>query len=144
MRRAIASRAVLALAAIALASCSLPRPRDESLPPAPALVDLDNAATGAQVRVAKGGEVRVTLDSNPSTGFLWQGPPNVAPTLSPIGARAHVPGTSDPNRVGAGGKDLFRYRAEQPGKVTLSYEYRRVWEMIPPARTVKYEVSVEE
>ena len=144
MRRAITSRVAVAVGAIAIAACaSFPKPRDESLPPPPSMVDLDNAASGAQVRVAKGGEVRVALDSNPSTGFLWQGPPNVAPTLAPITARAHIPASTDPNRVGGGGKDLFRYRAEQPGKVMLTFDYRRVWEMIPPARTVKYEITVE-
>lgn len=143
MARAIASPLALAATAIALAACAVPRPRDESLPPPPSLVDLDAAASGAQVRVAKGGEVRVALESNPSSGFLWQGPPNVAPALSPIGARTHIPGSTDPRNVGGGGKDLFRYRAEQPGKVTLTFDYRRVWEMIPPARTVKYEVTVE-
>jgi inhibitor of cysteine peptidase len=142
MARATAAALLLAGTAIALAACTLPQPRDESLPPPPTLVDLDAKGSGAQVRVAKGGEVRVALDSNPSSGFLWQGPPNVGPVLAPIGARSHVPGSTDPN-LGAGGKDLFRYRAEQPGKVTLTFDYRRVWEMIPPARTVKYEVTVE-
>jgi predicted secreted protein len=135
--------AVAAVSVIALVACSLPAMRDESLPPAPEMVDLENPPTGTPIRVRKGGEVKLVLDSMPSTGFQWQGPPTVAPTLSPIGTRAFVPKVADPRNVGAGGFDVFRYRAEQPGKVALQFEYRRVWETIPPAKTLRYEVMVE-
>jgi predicted secreted protein len=83
------------------------------------------------------------LDSTPSTGFQWQGPPNVAPALSPIQPRAHQTRSAGGGVLGATGRDVFRYRAEQPGKVTLSFDYRRVWEMIPPQKSVKYEITVE-
>jgi predicted secreted protein len=108
------------------------------------MVELDNAATGAQVRLARGGEIKVILDSNPTTGFQWQGPSaaKMAPTLSPIGGRIYV-ARSNTRAMGAGGVDVFGYRGEQPGKVMLEFEYRRIWEAVPPAKTVRYEVTVE-
>jgi predicted secreted protein len=131
------------LAALSLAACSLPTMRDESLPPAPEMVDLENPPTGTPIRVRKGGEVKLVLDAVPSTGFQWQGPPTVTPTLSPIGQRIFVPKTADSRNVGAGGFNIFRYRAEQPGKVTIHFEYRRVWETVPPAKTLDFVVTVE-
>jgi predicted secreted protein len=135
-------RAIAAIAAAALAACAyLPKPpQDQPATPAPTMVELDNAATGAQVRLAKGGEIKVVLDSNPTTGFQWQAAPKFAPTLSPIGGRAYV---AKGSVMGAGGVDIFRYRGEQPGKVALEFEYRRAWETVAPAKTMRYEVTVE-
>ena len=136
--------ALAAVAMLSLVACTLPTMRDESLPPAPEMVDLENPPTGTKIRVRKGGEVKLVLDSVPSTGFQWQGPPTVAPTLSPIGTRASTcPRPRTRATSAAGGFNIFRYRAEQPGKVALQFEYRRVWETVPPTKTLNFEVTVE-
>ena len=70
-------------------------------------------------------------------------PPNGAPVLAPVGQRVYAPKSADIQNVGAGGINVFRFRGEQPGKVTLQFEYRRPWETVPAARTVRYEVTVE-
>jgi predicted secreted protein len=112
-------------------------------PATTANVDIDNAADGTRVTVRRGAELKVIIDANATTGFQWQGPPAVAPVLSPIGERVYVGKAADPRFVGAGGMNIFRFRGEQPGKVTLQFEYRRSWETLPPARTLRYEVTVE-
>ena len=43
----------------------------------------------------------------------------------------------------AGGWNIFRYRAEKPGKITLELESRRSDAPGPALRTVRYEVTVE-
>jgi predicted secreted protein len=163
------SRVVPLLAAIMLTACAATPPAPVAAPPpavtapappptvpapapdartarAPAPtanVDLDNAADGTRVTVRRGAELKVIIDANATTGFQWQGPLAVAPVLSPIGERVYVGKAADPRFVGAGGMNIFRFRGEQPGSVTLQFEYRRSWETLPPARTLRYEVTVE-
>jgi inhibitor of cysteine peptidase len=137
--------ALLAALAFALGACaSPPKTGAAAIPPAPAsaFVELVNAEDGTRVALKKGGELKVVLDANPSTGFQWQGPPNVAPLLSPIGQRIYVSKSTNPMDLGAGGSNIFRYRAEDTGKSTLTMEYRRPWEGAP-GKTVRYEVNVE-
>ena len=112
--------------------------------PAPATsVELDNAADGTRVTIRRGAEVKVILDANVTTGFQWQVPPNAAPVLAPIGERIYLGRSADPRSTGGGGMNIFRFRGEQPGRVTLQFDYRRAWETVPPAKTVRYEVTVE-
>ena len=84
-----------------------------------------------------GDRVTVRLDGNPSTGFNWT---RTEPSdeefaearlaLQPIEEgtwefpmNAQVPGAS--------GVCLFRYVADEPGTVTLSFAYGRSWETEP-------------
>lgn len=136
-----------ALAAVLVAACASTSPGPPRAvfpePSAIPVVELDNAADGTKVTLKRGGELKVLLDAIPSTGFQWQEPAKVAPTLVELGARIYVGKGSDPRNVGAGGWNVFRFRAEQSGKLTLQFEYRRPWETVPPAKIVRYEVSVE-
>lgn len=143
---------------LALAACAAPAP---TVPPAPASaaapaaapatptpaattnVDLDNAADGTRVTLARGAEVKVVLDANASTGFQWQLAGAMPPQLSPIGTGIYV-AKGDPRTIGAGGMNVFRFRGEQPGQATLTFEYRRPWEPgVPAAKTVRYPVTVQ-
>lgn len=135
----------LAGATLLLAACAATSPPPTPAAPAPAAsanVDLDNAADGARVSVKRGAELNVILDGNASTGFQWQTPTRYAPVLSPIGERIFVP-KGDPRAVGSGGMNIFRFRAEQAGQLTMQFDYKRSFETLPPARTVRYTVTVE-
>jgi predicted secreted protein len=158
------------IAALLLAACAAPPPAAPTAPPAPspvpaaagaagaeaaeprrlpaaapvASVDLDNAADGTRATVKRGTEVKIVLDANITTGFQWQEvPPNGEPALTPVGQRVYAPKSAGIQNVGAGGINVFRFRGEQPGKVTLRFDYRRPWENVPPAKSVRYEVTVE-
>lgn len=156
------------IATLLLAACAAPPPAAPATAPAPspaasapaaaaaaeprrlpaaapvAGVALDNAADGTRATIRRGEEVRIALDANITTGFQWQEvPPNGAPVLALVGQRAYSPKSADIQNVGAGGINVFRFRGEQPGKVTLQFDYRRPWETLPPAKTVRYEVTVE-
>jgi predicted secreted protein len=113
-------------------------------PPAVANGELDNAADGTRIAIKRGGEVKVILDANLTTGFQWQTPSTPAPVLSPIGERAYAPRSADARKVGAGGMNIFRFRGDNPGQATLQFDYRRPWETtVAPAKTVRYVISVE-
>jgi predicted secreted protein len=51
---------------------------------------------------------------------------------------------ADPRHLGAGGINIFRFRAEQPGNAMLEFAYSRVWEKeAAPAKVLRYEVIVQ-
>ena len=82
-----------------------------------------------------GDRVTVRLIGNPSTGFTWT---RTEPTdeelaglaLQPVeeGSWEFPAGTQVP---GASGVCLFRYVANEPGTVALSFAYGRSWESEP-------------
>jgi inhibitor of cysteine peptidase len=134
-----------AIATLLVAACASPTPATPAAPAksAPASVDLDNAPDGAKVTLRRGSLLKVILDGNATTGFQWQMTANLAPVLSQIGDRIFVAKSADTHLVGLGGANIFGFRAESPGQVQLQFDYRRSWETVPPAKTVRYEVTIE-
>lgn len=90
-----------------------------------------------------GDEFVLTLESNPSTGYLWrlaEKPDENTVTLVSSEYRA-VP---DTKRVGAGGNEVWTFRAKGKGKAAINLIYVRPWEKdIPPARTACVIIIVE-
>ena len=149
-------RRLIVLAALVAAACASPQPQPPApgalptdthrvLPPAqPATsVDLPNAPDGTKVTLATGQEVKVMLDADALGGFQWRGPKGFAPVLSQIGERIFLSKGLDPRYMGGGGWNVFRYRAERSGKVTLTFDYGPFDLAAPANRTVRYEITVE-
>jgi predicted secreted protein len=111
-------------------------------PPAVENGELTNAADGTVIAIRRGGELKVVLDTNPTVTIPWEGDANVGPALAPIGQRIYVGKGMNSYDIAAGGFNIFRYRAEQPGKVTLRFASRRPGESAP-SQTVHYEVTVQ-
>jgi predicted secreted protein len=122
-------------AALALAAPALAQPK----PPAP--VELENPADGTTIKVKRGGELKLVLDGAPLVQQTWEADAKVGPVLSPIGNRAVVGKSVNPADLSAGQWNIFRYRAAEPGKVTLKLDLKRAEG--PPVKTVRYEVVVE-
>lgn len=76
--------------------------------------------------VPLGGRFTIDLPANPTTGYDWQ----VAfpPERVRLEGREHV---RDSDRIGAGGKTTFTFRALSVGEATLRFRYLRVWEGTP-------------
>jgi inhibitor of cysteine peptidase len=78
------------------------------------------------LEVAKGHQLTITLDANPTTGFEWQlAAPLEEKVIALVGDRHQQPDTS---RVGAGGTDVWTFKAVGTGSTTIVLEYRRPWE----------------
>ena len=94
---------------------------------APNLVSVDASYSGQQVKVAVGGSVIVTLESNASTGFQWVlvsiGDETV---LEKVANTYEAP--EDTDMVGAPGKEIWTFKALKKGTSTISMEYSRPWE----------------
>ncbi|MEL4106121.1 protease inhibitor I42 family protein [Oscillospiraceae bacterium WX1] len=87
---------------------------------------------------------RVSLTSNPSTGYSWHLAVSDESILAPAG-EAYVP-PANQNLVGAGGTEVWNVRALKHGKATLTFKYYRDWEGEASAtadNTVVYSVTVK-
>lgn len=91
----------------------------------------------------KGGdEFVLTLESNPTTGYRWQlaekPDENIVKLVS---SEYKATGTK---LVGAGGNDVWTFRAEGKGKTTINLIYVRPWEKdAPPAKTAAVIIIVQ-
>lgn len=78
---------------------------------------------GETILVKEDERFAVVLEGNPSTGYTWQVSADehylelLAQEFEPHG-----------QGVGAGGKEVFRFRALGPGQATIACEYRRPWD----------------
>lgn len=97
-------------------------------PDFPTEVSLTEADDGAAVRLASGGTLVITLESNPSTGFTWAiaGEPPAQVALQ--GEPDYVEPDQSGDVVGAPGSQVFTFVAVAPGSGTLHLAYARTWE----------------
>ena len=99
--------------------------------------------THGDVNLKVGAVLEVRLEANHTTGYSWVFAPAVNPILMRQGRAAyqeHVAG----NSVGAGGVEVWRFKAMKTGKQGLQFEYRRPWEKgSPPAKVVTFTVTVD-
>src|ERR1700745_2040703 len=90
--------------------------------------------THGDVNLKVGAVLEVRLEANHTTGYSWVFAPVVNPILmreGRAGYREQVAGSS----VGAGGVEVWRFKAMKAGKQGLQFEYRKPWEKgSPPAK----------
>lgn len=90
--------------------------------PATALTLADH---GREVTVSKGQILELQLVSNPSTGYTWQVSELDTELLDWSG---EVEFTPQSDLIGAGGVEVFRFKARNTGQSQLSLIYHRSWE----------------
>jgi inhibitor of cysteine peptidase len=104
-------------------------------------VSLQSDSTNKTVSLIVGEVLSVTLDSNPTTGYKWEmtEAPD-ASVLSFSGTRFEAPKSAP---AGAGGKEVWEFKAERAGKTSFTLEYRRSWESnAVPAKKFSLTVNV--
>ena len=93
----------------------------------------------ATISTSNGQEFEVALDSNPSTGYQWL-VTGLDESLVMLLEDEYVPPES--NLIGAGGKQVFTFRALGEGQTGIDFEYARPWELQNPEATYRVEVLV--
>jgi predicted secreted protein/N-acetylneuraminic acid mutarotase len=107
-------------------------------------VDVNEADDDGQVELELGKLLVVTLESNPSTGYRWELLNNNESILKQFGQAEYKPAdTSEPPIVGAGGWEIFRFKAVNAGQMTLELIYHRSWEDAEPLKTFSIQVIVK-
>jgi inhibitor of cysteine peptidase len=99
--------------------------------------------THGDVNLKVGAVLEVRLEANHTTGYSWVFTPAVNPVLMRQGRTVYQEhGTG--GTVGAGGVEVWRFKAMKAGKQGLQFEYRRPWEKdSPPAKVVTFTVTVD-
>ncbi len=99
----------------------------------------------SEVTLRVGGELKVALAANPSTGYGWEVSTAPEPAvLEQVGEPVYEATPTDTMVVGSGGTTTFRFRAEAAGTTEVVLVYRRPWEEgVEPVDTVTVEVTVE-
>lgn len=105
-------------------------------------VRLDMADNGGQVEMEVDQTLVISLESNPTTGFRWELIEVEDPILQSMGEAEYQPSESK-EVVGAGGTEIFRFKAVSTGQMTLTLVYRRPWEEgVDPIETFRLIVIV--
>jgi len=101
-------------------------------------------AYDGQVTVELGQVFALTLESNPSTGYRWEWIDDQDSIVEQVGEAEFVPReTGDPPLAGAGGWEVFTFKATSPGQMTLKLVYHRPWEEgMEPLKTFSLQVVV--
>ena len=85
----------------------------------------------------------VTLESNPSTGYRWKQAENNESILEQLGeAEFKSSEEGEPPLVGAGGWEIFRFKAVSAGQMSFLFFYHRYWEDVEPLKTFSIQVVV--
>ena len=106
-------------------------------------VKLDASNDNGQKELARGQTLVVTLDSNPTTGYSWAVADVDKAVLRQVGDAVYQSPNSNPNVVGAGGAQTYRFEAASAGATTLKLAYRRSWETgVAPIKTFTVQVVV--
>lgn len=83
-------------------------------------------------------EFTIELDSNPTTGYDWEVTiDNELVNLIGKEYQAH-----EAEMIGAGGRDIFIFKAKQTGTTILKFWYQRPWESTQPLKNKQYNVTI--
>jgi len=97
---------------------------------------LDIPMYQAWLRVEVNQEFVIPLVSNPTTGYSWQA--IYDETMLELVEKAYEPGVATKQGVfGAGGTELFRFRALERGQTEITLVYKRPWEEPSPDDVIK-------
>ena len=97
---------------------------------------------GEVFEVTVGQDFTITLESNPTTGYRWQlAQPLDEVIVTLVGIEFKPP---DTRRLGAGGREVWTFKAVGQGRTTVEMAYLRAWEKdVPPIKRATFRVIVQ-
>ena len=81
------------------------------------------------IETAVGRDVVIALESHPTTGFVWRVAGSFDLAVMALISSDYEPSTSA--ALGAGGQQLWTFRAVGPGSTTIKFDYGRPWATSP-------------
>ena len=114
----------------------------QAIPSAPAAVELTEEQDGSLVALIVGDLVRVQLDGNPTTGYIWE-PDQLDTSLLQLTAQPAFAQRTD--LPGGGGTYTFTFKALQAGTGHLRLIYHRTFEKgVAPQRVFDVTVDIQD
>ena len=110
--------------------------------PGPAPLELTGVDSGRTVAVQPGQRVRITLESNASTGYRWRLTVPDSVVLKLV-SREYVEPETSTTVVGAPGSEIWQFEAAARGVTSLELSYLRPFEPEQAAGSFTLNVEVE-
>ena len=79
------------------------------------------------IKIGVGGKLTVVLFSNPTTGYIWSESAQIS-DQGVLQQTSHTFLPPESNQIGAGGKEVWTFKALRLGRSTVYLEYSRPWE----------------
>lgn len=137
-------QALLILAAGAVLAACVPdimntKPEVRGLEGAAPVQTLTDPRSETDATLRPGGELRIKLDSNPTTGYFWE---LDFPETGPLEliSSDYIADPAPEGLVGSGGHQLFVFKAVQKGRVSANFSYQRSPADIAEQKTIKVTV----
>jgi inhibitor of cysteine peptidase len=86
--------------------------------------------SGQMIKIGVNQEFVIALSSNPTTGYMWQ-ESHDENMLKLVESKYEMGEEAKQSVVGAGGVELFRFKALKTGKTEITTVYKRAWEEEP-------------
>ena len=95
------------------------------------------------IQATVGKEFAITLDANATTGYQWQFAKPLDESIIQLIRSEYLPDKTE--LVGAGGKQVWVFKALKQGKTAISFKYIRPWEKnTPPAKEESFAIIIRE
>lgn len=93
-------------------------------------VKLSEEDEGREVELGVGQSLVITLGSNPTTGYRWALMAGFDQTVLKVGSHKYEMGREarEKKLVGAGGEEVWHFKALSKGCTSLNLGYHRPWE----------------
>jgi predicted secreted protein len=100
------------------------------------------AAIRTHFNLAKNQTETIKLASNPTTGYSWY--PSVPLERNPFISVTSKYEADETDRMGASGFQVWEITGNNPGKTSITFEYKRSWEKeVKPVKTKKFTFTVK-
>ena len=106
--------------------------------------DLSEKDTGSTLYLNEGDSVRVTLNSNPSTGYFWGEDGKPDSDVIRLFRKEFQKKEQTEQIVGAPAKQEFVYKAVGYGETGIRLSYKRPWEKQQPASTFQLRIVIKQ
>ena len=94
------------------------------------------------IKIKEGVNFIISLKSNKTTGYEWRLASPMEGTILALESSQYEPPKT--KRMGAGGRELWTFRAKQKGEIIVMFHYVRPWENdISPTRKKAFKIIVK-
>jgi len=83
---------------------------------------------GSSIELEKGDRINIKLESNPTTGYSWILDGETDTSVVSLFDSKFVQTEKEEELVGAGGYEIFTFKAENNGQTEIILTYKRSWE----------------
>ena len=131
----------LALAAAVTGCAGKPGASGKTNPEPPAPISLSAKDTGSTQMMQVGQQLRLSLDSNPTTGYQWAVDGDIP---MPLAQSDEATFAASSSAIGSGGTEVWAFVARAAGQGTLKLKYWRSFEATtPPVKSFEVKVDVK-